>query len=160
VIYSLCWTWIMLLIKHCSLLHVITGIVLCTITGHRMRMNWSYVKEILCTWWRSVTMVGMWGQVKEQATLVPSLAIMLREYEVSIGCIIELGYTPIRWLPVAVQCKQCSRYKAVWVSRWVHVYALIFPTFHHYVIHALISFGQEMISLVLNNSWFTATLLN
>ena len=42
-------------------------------------------------------MVGMWGQVKEQATLVPSLATMLREYEVSIGCIIELGqihYTP------------------------------------------------------------------
>lgn len=36
-------------------------------------------------------MVGMWGQAKEQATLVPSLATMLREYEVSIGCIIELG---------------------------------------------------------------------
>lgn len=36
-------------------------------------------------------MVGMWGQVKEQATLVPSPATMLREYEVSIGCIIELG---------------------------------------------------------------------
>lgn len=42
-------------------------------------------------------MVGMQGQVKEQATLVPSLATMLREYEVSIGCVIELGqiyYTP------------------------------------------------------------------
>lgn len=36
-------------------------------------------------------MVGMWGQVKEQAILVPSLAIMLREYEMGIGCIIELG---------------------------------------------------------------------
>ena len=36
-------------------------------------------------------MVGMWGQVKEQATLVPSLATMLREYEVSIGCVIELA---------------------------------------------------------------------
>ena len=31
----------------------------------------------------------------------------------------------IRWLCVAVQCKQCSRYKPVWVSSWVHVCALI-----------------------------------
>lgn len=35
-------------------------------------------------------MVGMLGQVRELATLVPSLAIMLKEYEVSLGFFIEL----------------------------------------------------------------------
>jgi hypothetical protein len=35
-------------------------------------------------------MVGTWGQVRELATSVPSLATMLKEYEVSLGCI-ELG---------------------------------------------------------------------
>jgi hypothetical protein len=36
-------------------------------------------------------MVGMWGQVRELAILVPSLATMLKVYEVSLGFIIELG---------------------------------------------------------------------
>lgn len=83
--------WILPLKKQWTVLHFVTGIVLCTTTGHRMRMNWNCVKEIWSMWWRSVMMVGMWGQVRELATLVPSLATMLKEYEVSLGFIIELG---------------------------------------------------------------------
>lgn len=72
-------------------MHFVTGIVLCTTTGHRMRMNWNCVKEIQSMSWKSVMMVGMWGQVRELAILVPSLATMLKEYEVSLEFIIELG---------------------------------------------------------------------
>lgn len=48
-------------------------------TVHKIPMNWNYKKAILFTFWKSVTMDGLWVRHSERAILVPFQETMSKE---------------------------------------------------------------------------------